>query len=238
MDNRLKTLVDNLDKIKIGLDDTFKFNCTMCGKCCKNREDILLTPRDLFQLAKHLDILIGEFVQKYCEAYVGDSSRIPIVRLLPTGIDKRCPFLRGTRCSVNSVKPVVCALFPLGRCLTIDSSKNRTEFTVSDVVYINQDPHCGDSRKTHTVRKWLETSNVPVNDEFFVKWNSVISQVGITIHEVEKKADEDRMERYFNLLFGLLYVAYDFKDDFLTQFDRNVEFALELTRRLKEEYDG
>ena len=53
MDNRLKTIVDNLDKMKIGLDDTFKFNCTLCGKCCKDREDILLTPRDIFRLAKH-----------------------------------------------------------------------------------------------------------------------------------------------------------------------------------------
>ena len=55
MDNRLKEIADNLDKMKIGLDDTFKFNCTMCGKCCKNREDILLTPRDLQK--KHVLII-------------------------------------------------------------------------------------------------------------------------------------------------------------------------------------
>ena len=237
MDNRLKTIVDNLDKMKIGLDDTFKFNCTMCGKCCKDREDILLTPRDVFHIAKQVDMLIGDFVKKYCDVYVGESSRIPIVRLLPTGIDKRCPFLRGTRCSVNSVKPTVCALFPLGRCLTIDSSKNRTEFTVGDIIYINQDPHCGDNRKTHTVREWLEASNIPVEDEFFVKWHSTIAQIGMTVHDAEKKADDERMNRYFNLLFGLLYAAYDFKEDFLTQFNRNIEYALELTRRLKEEHN-
>lgn len=238
MDNRLKTIVDNLDKMKIDLDDTFKFNCTMCGKCCKDREDILLTPRDIFQLAKHLDMPNMDFINKYCEFYLGNSSRIPVVRLLPTGVDKRCPFLSGTRCSVNPVKPVVCALFPLGRCLTVDSSENRTGFTVSNVVYINQDPHCGDGRKTHTVREWLETSNIPVEDEFFAKWNSAIAQIGMVVHEVEEKAVEERMDRYFNLLFGLLYVAYDFKEEFLTQFDRNAKFALELTRRLKEEHDG
>lgn len=235
--NRLKEIADNLDKMKIGFDDTFKFNCTMCGKCCKNREDILLTPRDLFKLAKHLDIFIGDFVQKYCETYVGGSSRIPIVRLLPTGIDKRCPFLRGTRCSVNSVKPVVCALFPLGRCLTMDATKS-TEFKTDDVVYINQNPGCGDNRKTHSVREWLETSNVPVKDEFFVKWHGAIAKVGTIVHEVEKKTDAERMNNFFNTFFMLMYLAYDFKEDFLTQFDRNLEFALELTRRLKEERDG
>lgn len=235
MDNRLKTIADNLDKMKIGLDDTFKFNCTMCGKCCKDREDILLTPRDVFQVAKQLDMHIGDFVKKYCDAYVGESSRIPIVRLLPTGIDKRCPFLRGTRCSVNSVKPTVCALFPLGRCLTVDSSKNRTEFTVGDIVYINQDPHCGDNSRTHTVREWLEISNIPIEDEFFVKWHSAIAQIGMTVHDAEKKVGDERLNRYFNLLFGLLYAAYDFEEDFMTQFDRNSQFAFELTRRLKEE---
>lgn len=236
MDKRLKTIVDNLDKMKIGLDDTFKFNCTMCGKCCKAREDILLTPRDLFQMSKHLDIGIWDFVQKYCEYYLGGSSRVPIVRLLPTGIDKRCPFLSGTRCSVNSVKPTVCALFPLGRCLTVDSVKG--EFKVSDIVYINQNPGCGDSRKTHSVREWLETSNVPVQDEFFVKWHSMLAQVGGIVRAVEKKADEERMNRFFDLFFKLMYLAYNFEKDFQTQFDRNQEFAVELARRLKEEYDG
>ena len=47
MDNRLKEIVDNFDSLKIGVDEPFRFHCTMCGKCCINREDILLTPRDM-----------------------------------------------------------------------------------------------------------------------------------------------------------------------------------------------
>lgn len=47
MDNRLKEIVDNFDSLKIGADEPFRFHCTMCGKCCINREDILLTPRDI-----------------------------------------------------------------------------------------------------------------------------------------------------------------------------------------------
>ena len=54
MDPRLKEIVDNFDAWKIGLDDSFQFHCTECGKCCINREDILLTPRDLFNAAKAL----------------------------------------------------------------------------------------------------------------------------------------------------------------------------------------
>lgn len=48
MDKRLKEIVDNFDSMKIGVDEPFRFHCTMCGKCCINREDILLTPRDIY----------------------------------------------------------------------------------------------------------------------------------------------------------------------------------------------
>ena len=52
MDNRIKEIVENFDHLKIGLDDPFKFHCTMCGKCCINREDILLTPRDIYNMSR------------------------------------------------------------------------------------------------------------------------------------------------------------------------------------------
>ena len=53
-DPRLVEIVENYDKYKIGLDDEFPFGCSMCGKCCINREDIMLTPRDIFRMAKEL----------------------------------------------------------------------------------------------------------------------------------------------------------------------------------------
>ena len=51
---------------QLGLDDTFKFHCTMCGRCCINREDILLPPRDLYAMAKELNFTSKEFFDKYC----------------------------------------------------------------------------------------------------------------------------------------------------------------------------
>ena len=88
MSNKLKYIAENLDSLKIGLDETFKFNCTMCGKCCIDREDILLKPKDLFIAFKELSMKPHDFIQKYCECYVGDSSRLPIVRLKPVGQNK------------------------------------------------------------------------------------------------------------------------------------------------------
>lgn len=114
MDERLKDIVENLDSMKIGLDEPFKFHCDMCGKCCIHREDILLSPKDIYNMSKELGIKPEELFERYCEVYVGPDSRVPIVRLKPRGSVKRCPLLKNRKCMVHKAKPTVCAMFPLG----------------------------------------------------------------------------------------------------------------------------
>lgn len=121
MDNRLKEIVDNFDQMKIGLDEPFKFHCTMCGKCCIDREDILLTPRDIYNMSKELGLNPRDFFIAYCENYIGSDSRMPIVRLKPRGSIKRCPLLKDRKCSVHKAKPAVCAMFPIGRCIRFEN---------------------------------------------------------------------------------------------------------------------
>ena len=76
-DQRLEYIAGNLDAMKIGLDETFRFHCTMCGKCCTGREDILLSPRDIFGMPKELDLSAGELcrfagVEEFFEESVFD----------------------------------------------------------------------------------------------------------------------------------------------------------------------
>ena len=42
-DPRLQHIAENFDHMKRDLNDTFRFHCTQCGKCCINREDILMS---------------------------------------------------------------------------------------------------------------------------------------------------------------------------------------------------
>ena len=110
-----KELLDNIDKLAIGLDETFQFHCTQCGECCVNREDILLNPRDMYKIARYLKMEPRDVLEKYCETYIGETSRMPIIRLLPIGKIKRCPFLKNCKCEIHEAKPSVCAIYPLGR---------------------------------------------------------------------------------------------------------------------------
>ena len=37
-DPRLVEIAENLDKMKIGVDETFEFGCRACGKCCRKNQ--------------------------------------------------------------------------------------------------------------------------------------------------------------------------------------------------------
>ena len=237
MSNKLKYIAENLDSLKIGLDEPFKFNCTMCGKCCVDREDIILKPKDLFVACKELSLKPQEFIQKYCECYVGDSSRLPIVRLKPVGKDKRCPMLQGRRCAIHNAKPEVCAMFPIGRCMTIEKDKKDESDSVSEIIYINQPINCGDKRATHTVREWLAKFNIPVDDEYFIEWHKVISSMSLDIHELENYTPERIKELMYNNLITFLYVDYDLEKDFMKQFKLNAEKATGMVKYIKKVAD-
>lgn len=234
MDKRLKDIVDNLETMKIGLDDKFKFNCTMCGNCCLHREDILLTPKDVFKMSKALKMNTSDFINKYCEVYIGQSSKIPIVRILPVGQMKRCPLLKGKKCSVHDVKPTVCAMFPIGRCLMLDDdSKQEGNFTVKDIQYIFTNPNCGDKKKEHTVRDWLRNFDMSTEDEYFIKWHQTIAFLSRFIRNNESKMAESNLGGLENLIFLVLYLSYDFEKDFFQQFCHNADLLVSKIKNLK-----
>lgn len=63
MDEVIKEAIKGYGAKIVELEDRFEFHCTQCGKCCTNREDILLTPRDLFRAAKELNMAVKDFSQ-------------------------------------------------------------------------------------------------------------------------------------------------------------------------------
>ena len=106
--NSIKELKEQLGYEEIGLDDTFVFHCTQCGKCCIHRDDILLSPKDLFNIAKKFQITPENALDQYCETYIGSNSRLPVVRLKPQGSVKTLPAIKrskmfGTRCKTDSL---------------------------------------------------------------------------------------------------------------------------------------
>ena len=68
----LHKMIENIDSMTVGLDDTFKFHCDQCGKCCTHREDIILSPMDVFRLSRELNITPVEFYKEW--TMIGNTS--------------------------------------------------------------------------------------------------------------------------------------------------------------------
>lgn len=224
-------LFAEIENMNIGPDDTFKFRCTMCGKCCVDREDILLNPRDMYRISKYLDLPPVQILRDYCEYYIGHSSNVPIVRLRPEGPQKRCPMLKGMKCLVHEAKPSVCAMYPLGRYMKFDAS-NFTPNAVAkaSVQYILQPIDCGDQSEIHTVREWLADFNVEAEDEAYIKWNMAISEIGSLLKKMRSVVGESTMLLAERCALAALYLNYTFEEDFLIQFEKNVAELVALFR--------
>ena len=237
MDERLQYIAEHLDAMTIGVDESFKFHCDMCGKCCINREDILLNAKDVYNMAKELQMEPVDMFKKYCETYIGESSRIPIVRIKPRGSIKRCPLMKEHKCSVHKAKPTVCAMFPIGRCRQMDASNRNAEISIGDIRYIFTDPGCGDDSETHTVREWLGDFGIPLEDEFFLAWNQMISELGTIFHKGEKVLSEEGMMAAWNLTFVKIYLDYDTSKEFMSQFKENAAEVLAVMRMMPTKKD-
>ena len=196
--------------------DTFRFRCTECGQCCKNREDILLSPFDLNRMARYLGIEMGQVIQDYCIWYAGQSSMLPVVTMRMQGPEKRCPFLKGKKCGIHAAKPTVCALFPLGRI----SSENDDH-----VHYMMQKVNCGADNEKHTVREWLAGYGLEDSEQWFLEWQKVLLPLTKRMHILMSGFSEEFVASVVEGLLVALYVNYDPKQDFLEQFRKNADKA-------------
>ena len=211
----------------VGLDDTFSFHCTECGKCCTEREDILLAPRDLFRAAKEYGMTVKDFAMRFCETYIGSDSRLPIVRFKPLGSVRRCPMLENRRCRIHKAKPVVCAMYPVGRAISLDKLSG-----VRTTAYLLNRVACGDGTKRHSVREWLLENGVPLHDEFYFKWSALLPELRDKVSRMEPLCTCEAMNTVWDLMCWLMYLRYDTVKAFDAQFDANVASLVHLLDKL------
>jgi hypothetical protein len=221
----MKNVEEILSLPKLGKDDTFTFGCNRCGKCCREREDILLTPLDLFKIARHLRKPIQDVMQEYCESYEGHSSKIPVVRIRPREYRRTCPFAKKEGCLIHPVKPAVCALFPLGRMTDADTKG----FT-----YFLQPVTCGNKRQTQTVRQWLDGFSILEEEGFSKQWHRTFMGISDILRGVYEQHTFNH-DRIILTLLLRLYVLYDLEKDFLPQFERNGAEALRIVKKIEAE---
>ena len=219
----------NTEKIfslpKLGKDDTFTFGCNRCGNCCREREDILLTPLDLFKMAGYLNAPSVDVLSKYCEMYEGRDSKLPLVRIKPREYRGTCPFAKKEGCRIHAVKPAVCALFPLGRM---------TDVRTNEFSYLLQPVTCGNNNQTQTVRQWLVGFSMLEEEGFTMMWHKKAGELSTVLRDIYSRSTSNH-ETINAGLFVILYLQYDLSGEFMPQFEDNCDEALRIIRAISEE---
>lgn len=230
---------EELEKNLLDLDSEFRFKCRRCGKCCKNQDTILFNTRDIYNIAKKLGKTTRQVIEECAEVYIGNSSRLPMVHMVPIGPQRRCPLLlEDGRCSVHDCKPTVCALYLLGRVVSFHDMKGDDAEITRDnirVKYILNDYTCGSAKRLNTVRSWLARFQIPEEDEFFILWNVVLVNLCAAVRKMEKhNCSEHTLQMVWQSILFSLYVDFDTTQDFMPQFEKTAKRLLDLCKTVRE----
>ncbi len=216
---------EEIERQLMDLDSEFRFKCRKCGKCCKHQNTILFNSRDIFNIARKLQMTPEEVINEYAETYIGSASKIPVVHMVPRGKNEVCPFLKDGLCSIHDCKPTVCALFPLGR-VVINAETLESGLSDSPVKakYMLVDTNCGSCKRVNTVRDWLARFGIPEEDEFFLLWSRLTAMLHGMIRELEEHhVSNETLNLFWSAIFSTLYLDYDTSAEFLPQFRQAAE---------------
>ena len=125
---------------------------------------------------------------------------------------------------VHKAKPTVCAMYPLGRCLAISQdTMSRIETAELKPQFILNEVSCGDYAEEHTVREWLESFGIPVEDQYYIRWQRIAMLASKVIKGVEGSWTTHGLNMLLTLIYNVLYLGYDMDKEFEPQFEERAE---------------
>lgn len=165
---------------KLTLDSTIKFRCHPGVKCftaCCGGIKIVLTPYDILQLTKRLEMPAHEFLHTYTQPTYLEKTDMPGVMIKLREEDNKCPFVTPEGCTVYSDRPSACRYYPVGMADfheggSKDADGNETLGTEEKFFFVVKEDHCKgfEEDKTWTVREWRADQGVDVRDEMNKEW--------------------------------------------------------------------
>ncbi len=143
-------------------------NCQGCHKCCTGMgSSIILDPYDVWQIKTGLNKSFQDLINEgLIELNMVDGLILPNLKMNESD---RCSFLDSEgRCSIHSMRPGICRIFPLGRVYDDNGFK-----------YFLQNKECiKDNRAKIKVKKWIDTVNIEENQKFILAWHNFIKNTG------------------------------------------------------------
>ncbi len=193
------TLEDISDGRIYGLNDMVKAdtgNCVGCHKCCTGMgASIVLDPFDIWQMKEGLSKTFQELLNEgKIELNMVDGLILPNLRM---NEKDECSFLNDEgRCSIHSMRPGICRIFPLGRVYDEEGFK-----------YFIQKGECAkESRAKIKVKKWIDVTDIEDNQKFILEWHRFIREIGDKMITLRDSGKSERINEIAMHVLNDFYV--------------------------------
>lgn len=180
--------------------------CQGCSACCHGMgSSISLDPFDLYRISAGLGQSFHELIAGPVELNVVDGIILPNLKM--AGSDEACAFLdQNERCSIHSLRPGICRIFPLGRYYDNESFQ-----------YFLQIHECPKANKSKIkIKKWIDTPNLRSYEQFVSDWHYFLKNV--QEYAMENIGHESVNQLSMQILNTFYLTPYDKNQDFYTQF--------------------
>lgn len=206
------------DMVKAGCND-----CKGCSDCCRGMgNSIVLDPYDVYQLTTGLECKFEELLGNYLDLNVVEGIILPNLKMAGEG--ECCSFLNEEgRCSIHTIRPGICRIFPLGRIYENDSFG-----------YFLQVKECSCTNRTKVkVKKWIDTKEIGKNAAFISEWHYFLKDLSKRFLTFEEELVKQIDMYILNAFFVTLYQS---NRDFYEQFaERMAAAKLWLAQRIPQE---
>lgn len=181
-------------------------DCKGCSACCQGMgESIVLDPYDVYRLTKGLNLSFEALLEDKIELNMFDGMILPNLKM--SGKKEACAFLNEEgRCSIHSIRPGICRLFPLGRV-----------YENGGFQYFLQIHECKNENRTKVkVKKWIDTPNLKQYENFVADWHNFLMRM-----EERVEGAEDAVAKQVSMfLLQTFYIKpYDRSVDFYPQYE-------------------
>ncbi len=199
-------------------NDLVKANChgcEGCSDCCKGMgESIVLDPYDTYQLQTGLALTFEQLLLKGVALGVQEGVILPHLKMQET--IECCSFLdENERCSIHSIRPSICRLFPLGRFYEEEGFR-----------YFLQVHECTNQERSKIkVKKWIGMENLAAHENFINHWSTLVRTFKSYISHGLEEAKGKELNLYFLKLF------------FLVPYEQSMSFYEQFTQREKQFYN-
>ncbi len=168
----------NILPAKYTLDSKIRFRChpgvSCFTECCGNIK-IVLTPYDILQMRKRLDMEAAEYLHVYTAPTYLEKTDFPGVAI-KLAEDGRCPFIKSKTegCMIYSDRPTACRYYPVGMANFHEGAQE--EQSAEEFYFVVKEPHCKgfEEDKTWTIREWRRDQGVDLRDKMNKGWMELV----------------------------------------------------------------